>query len=80
MSLKPTPYRTEVFHPTATTTYTISDYTSTVLDDADEYQVEISGGGATLTQKSSTAFQVAVGYDSPQCPVTVQLQFMRVVA
>lgn len=76
MSVKATSYRTIKLQPTTTTAYTISQFTDTTLDSEDEYRV-ICENGCSLTQKSSTGFQISVSYNSPLNQATAYLEFLR---
>lgn len=81
MPVKPNAYRCIALHPTATTTYNISDFTTTVLNNTDEYRVLVEKGtdSCDLTIKTTTQFQLLCDAQSPADPITAWLEFMRVV-
>lgn len=74
MSRMPLVYREVKLSPTTTTTYLISTFTDTVLSSIDDYTI-ICEAGCSLTQKSSTGFQISVAFSSPINPATAWLQF-----
>jgi len=77
MSVNSVPYRSYPLHPTATTTYNISDFTATVLNNADEYEIVGLTAYVTCTAKSSTAFTLTVVVQSPVVVNSGLIQFLR---